>query len=70
MSNKFFKGIIGSILGAIIFSIPWILIYVYANYILSILAAIIAYGALLFYKKFQIYSSIKIKQLIKFKLNM
>lgn len=52
MSNKFFKGIIGSILGAIIFSIPWILIYVYANYILSILAAIIAYGSLLFYKKF------------------
>lgn len=52
MSNKFFKGIVGSILGAIIFSIPWILIYVYANYILSILAAIIAYGSLLFYKKF------------------
>ena len=52
MPNKFFKGIIGSILGAIIFSIPWILIYVYANYILSILAAIIAYGSLLFYKKF------------------
>ena len=52
MSNKFFKGIIGSILGAIIFSIPWILIYVYANYILSILSAIIAYGSLLFYKKF------------------
>ena len=52
MPNKFFKGIIGSVLGAIIFSIPWILIYVYANYILSILAAIIAYGSLLFYKKF------------------
>ena len=52
MSNKFLKGIIGSILGAVIFSIPWVLIYVYANYILSILAAIIAYGSLLFYKKF------------------
>lgn len=52
MLNKFFKGIIGSILGAIIFSIPWILIYVYANYILSIMASLIAYGSLLFYKKF------------------
>lgn len=52
MSKNYLKGTIGAILGAIIFSIPWILIYVYANYILSLLAAIIAYGALLFYKKF------------------
>ncbi|MDO4394979.1 MAG: hypothetical protein Q4C23_03250 [Mycoplasmatota bacterium] len=44
--------ILGAILGAIIFSIPWVLIYVYGGYILSILGATIAYGSLKFYKMF------------------
>lgn len=50
--NKKIKGIIGALLGALIFSIPWVIVYVYLNYILSILALLIAYGSLLFYKKF------------------
>lgn len=50
--NKNIKGIIGALVGAIIFSLPWILIYVYANYMLSILAAIIGFGSLTFYKLF------------------
>lgn len=50
--NKNIKGIIGALLGALIFSIPWVIVYVYLNYILSILALLIAYGSLLFYKKF------------------
>ena len=49
---KNIKGIIGALVGAIIFSLPWILIYVYANYMLSILAAIIGFGSLTFYKLF------------------
>lgn len=50
--NQKVKGIIGALLGALIFSIPWVIVYVYLNYILSILALLIAYGSLLFYKKF------------------
>lgn len=50
--NKKIKGIIGALLGALIFSIPWVIVYVYLNYILSILSLLIAYGSLLFYKLF------------------
>lgn len=50
--NNYFKGTIGALVGAILFSFLWIVVYVYAGYILSILAAVIAYGALLFYKIF------------------
>lgn len=50
--NNYIKGIFGAIIGGILFSLPWILVYVYANYILSILATIIAFGALKFYKFF------------------
>ena len=38
------KGIIGGILGGLVASIPWILIYIYGNMILSVLAFIIAFG--------------------------
>lgn len=50
--SKNFKGIIGAFLGAILFSLPWILMYVYGGYILSLLAAIIASGSYFLYKKF------------------
>lgn len=49
--SKRFLGIIGALLGGFIFTIPWILVYVYGNMLFSILAAFIAFGALLGYKK-------------------
>ncbi len=38
------KGIIGGIIGGIIATIPWVLVYIYGNMLLSILAAVIAFG--------------------------
>lgn len=46
------KGILGAFIGSIIFSLPWVLVYVYGGYMLSLLAFIIGTGALLFYKLF------------------
>ena len=45
--------ILGSIIGAIIFSIPWIISYVYLNYMVVVLASLIGFGALWFYKLFK-----------------
>lgn len=50
--NKRILGIIGALLGGFIFTIPWILLYVFGQMLFSILAAFIAFGALLGYKKF------------------
>ena len=50
--NKKVLSIIGAFLGGLIFSIPWVLVYVFGNYIMSILAFLIATGAYIFYKKF------------------
>ena len=50
MKNYVF-GIIGGIIGGIIASIPWVLLSVYGNYILSILAALIAMGVVFGYRK-------------------
>ena len=55
MEKGYFKGILGALLGGIVASIPWILVYVYANMIYSILAVIIAMGALKGYQLFQLY---------------
>lgn len=44
-------GIIGAFLGAFVATIPWILMYIYGEMILSVLAIIIAAGALFGYKK-------------------
>lgn len=52
MEKGYFKGILGALLGGIVASIPWILVYVYANMIYSILAVIIAMGALKGYQLF------------------
>ena len=51
--NGHFIGIIGAILGGIVGTIPWILVYVYGNMMLSVLAAIIAAGAFYGYKLFK-----------------
>ena len=51
--NGHLLGIIGAIIGGIIGTIPWILVYVYGNMMLSVLAAIIAAGAFYGYKLFK-----------------
>ncbi len=40
----YIKGIIGGIIGGMIAAIPWILMYIYGNMLLSLLAALIAFG--------------------------
>ena len=45
-NKNYITGILGALAGGFIASIPWILTYVYANMILSLLAVIIAMGAL------------------------
>lgn len=45
-NKKYLPGIIGALLGGLIASIPWILMYVYGEMMLSLLAIIIALGAL------------------------
>ncbi len=50
--KSYVTGIIGAILGGLIASIPWILLYVYANIIASFSALIIALGALKGYEIF------------------
>ena len=49
-NNRYFRGLLGAIIGAILFSIPWVLVYVYAGWILSMLGMVIGYGAYIFYK--------------------
>lgn len=44
-------GTIGAFVGAFVATIPWIVMYIYGNMILSALAIIIAAGALFGYKK-------------------
>jgi flagellar basal body-associated protein FliL len=52
MEKSYVRGIIGALIGGIIASIPWILVYVYANMIYSILAVFVAMGALKGYQLF------------------
>lgn len=51
--KHYLLGILGAIFGAFICSIPWLLMYVYGNMILSALAIIIAIGALKGYQIFK-----------------
>ena len=53
MKKNYILGIIGGLLGGIVASIPWILVYVYGNYILSLLATLIAFGVFYGYKLFK-----------------
>lgn len=46
MKKNYFSGILGALVGGLIATIPWILTYVYANMIYSILAIFVAMGAL------------------------
>ncbi len=50
VKTSYITGILGAILGGTIASIPWVLMYVYGNMILSLLAVIIGAGAFYGYK--------------------
>lgn len=51
--NNYLLGILGALIGGFVASIPWILMYVYGEMILSLLAIIIAIGALKGYQIFK-----------------
>lgn len=48
--KKYVTGILGGMVGGLIATLPWVLMYVYGGYILSILAALIAAGFYYGYK--------------------
>ena len=48
--GSYITGIIGAVMGGIIATIPWILVYVYGQMMFSILAALIAFGEYYGYK--------------------
>ena len=43
---------LGALIGALLFTIPWVLVYVYLGWIFSLLGALIGFGAFTFYKLF------------------
>lgn len=53
MKQNYVLGIIGGLIGGIIASVPWILLYIYGNMMFSLLAVFIAIGALIGYKLFK-----------------
>lgn len=52
-SKHYLLGTLGALIGALVASIPWMLMYVYGNMILSTLAILIAIGALKGYQIFK-----------------
>ena len=64
MKKNYLTGIIGAFIGGMIASIPWILVYVYGNMILSLLAIIIAFGALKGYQLLKGYEDNKLPIII------
>ena len=53
MKNKNYIAWLGAVLGGLVASIPWILMYLFGNMILSPLATLIAVGAIFGYKLFK-----------------
>ena len=62
--QSYLLGILGALLGGLIASIPWIVMYVYLEMMWSFLAFIIGYGAFLGYKKFNGKMDIKVPYII------
>lgn len=62
--GNYFLGILGAILGGIVASIPWILMYVYLEILWSFMALIIGYGAFIGYKTFKGKMDIKVPYII------
>lgn len=52
MKNNYLQGFIGAFLGGILFTLPWVLLYVYFNFLFSLLGAVIGFGAYKAYKLF------------------
>ena len=50
VKNKYALGVIGALVGAFVGAIPWILMYVFANMMYSILAILIVLGSFYGYK--------------------
>lgn len=53
MKNNNYIALLGAVLGGLVASIPWILMYLFGNMILSLLATLIAVGAIFGYKLFK-----------------
>ena len=51
-NNNYILGILGAVLGGLVASIPWIIMYVYLEILWSFMALIIGYGAFIGYKTF------------------
>jgi len=51
--KNYVLGIIGALIGGLVATIPWVLIYIYGNMMLSALAIIIAWAALKGYRLFK-----------------
>ncbi len=52
-NENYFLGIIGGLIGGLVSSIPWILLYIYGNMMFSLLAVFIAMGAFYGYQLFK-----------------
>ena len=63
-NNGYLFGIIGSILGGLVASLPWIIMYVYVEMMWSFIAFLIGYGAFLGYKLFKGKMDIKVPYII------
>lgn len=63
-NNGYIFGIIGSILGGLVASLPWIIMYVYVEMMWSFMAFLIGYGAFLGYKLFKGKMDIKVPYII------
>lgn len=63
-NNGYIFGIIGSILGGLVASLPWIIMYVYLEMMWSFMAFLIGYGAFLGYKLFKGKMDIKVPYII------
>lgn len=62
--GNYFQGILGAILGGLIASIPWIIMYVCLEMLWSFMALIIGYGAFTGYKTFKGKMDIKVPYII------
>lgn len=63
-NNGYLLGILGAVLGGLVASLPWIIMYVYLEMMWSFMAFLIGYGAFLGYKLFKGKMDIKVPYII------
>lgn len=63
-NNNYILGILGAILGGLVASVPWIIMYVYLEILWSFMALIIGYGAFIGYKTFKGKMDIKVPYIV------